>query len=77
MDLLKKAQSNLGVSKTEEGDAVSAVVVATMLINEYTKKNKWIRRIVLVTNGRGGIDGDDLDAIAGKLNEDGIELIIL
>lgn len=47
------------------------------MISTYTRKLAYARRVVLVTNGTGSVDADDLDNIIGKCKEDGIELVIL
>ncbi|KAB8343035.1 hypothetical protein FH972_022629 [Carpinus fangiana] len=64
-------------SRTNNGDAISAVVVALMMMEKFTKKLKYIRRIVLVTDGRGALDPDNIDDIAQKAAADGVELVIL
>lgn len=57
--------------------AISSLVIAIQMVNEYTKKLKYKRRIVLVTNGLGTMNTDGLDHIAGKMKEDSIELLVL
>jgi ATP-dependent DNA helicase 2 subunit 2 len=52
-------------------------VLAVDMIEKLTKKLKYTRKIVLVTNGEALIDGDDLDEITPKLKECNIELVIL
>lgn len=47
------------------------------MINVYTKKLKYKRKIYLVTNGKGAISSDGLEDIASKLKADNIELIVL
>ena len=47
------------------------------MIAEHCKKMKYIRRIVLITDGRGVMDTDDLEQIVSKVKEDNIELIVL
>jgi len=47
------------------------------MITKYCKKLKYHRKIILVTNGRGSMDPDDVNDIAKKLNEDGMELVVL
>lgn len=47
------------------------------MISTFCKKLSYIRKIVLVTNGRGSMDADDIEGIAGKLKADNIELVIL
>lgn len=43
----------------------------------FTKKLKYIRRIILVTQGSNYMDAGDVDEIVNKIKEDNIELIIL
>ncbi|KAI9839005.1 MAG: ATP-dependent DNA helicase II subunit 2, partial [Sclerophora amabilis] len=74
---LRELQNKLHVSNTDSGDAISALVVAIQMISGYCRKLKYKRKIILVTNGTGYMDGDDLDHIAEKLATDGIELCIL
>ena len=57
--------------------AISALVVAIQMIATYCKKLKYHRRIILVTNGRGVVDADDLEEITKKLKQDDMELVIL
>lgn len=47
------------------------------MINVYTKKLKYKRKIYLVTNGKGAMSSDGLGDIASKLKADNIELIVL
>lgn len=47
------------------------------MINTYTKRLKYKRKIVLVTNGTGPMDNEQLDEIQKKIQDDGIELVIL
>ncbi|KZL63322.1 ku70 ku80 n-terminal alpha beta domain-containing protein, partial [Colletotrichum incanum] len=77
MTSLRELKEVVKPSDTETGDAVSAVVLAVDMIETFTKKHKYKRRIYLVTDGLAPIDGDDVDSIAKKINHDGIELIVL
>lgn len=47
------------------------------MIEQYCKKLKYKRRIVLITDGKGSVDPDGLEGIASKIKEEGIELVIL
>lgn len=47
------------------------------MIEKYCRKLKYRRRIVLVTNGSGAIDGDDNSEITKKIMEDAIELVVM
>lgn len=74
---MKKLKTKLTPSDTVSGDAMSAIIIANEMIVDFTKKNKWVRNVYLVTDGQGAIDGDDVDAIAGRINEIGINLTIM
>ena len=77
MSNLRSFQSSLKPSETLSGDAISAIVVAVDMIDTFTKKLKWIRKIVLITDGRGELDADDLGDIAKKMNDSNIQLTVL
>ncbi|KAL1843419.1 hypothetical protein VTJ49DRAFT_1769 [Mycothermus thermophilus] len=74
---LKSLRSTIQPSRTYGGDAISAVVVATSMIEVFTKKLKYKRRIVLVTNGESPIDDESSDEVAARLNESNIELVVI
>lgn len=74
---LKRMQNQIKVSKTNNGDAISSIVVAIEMMETLTKKLKYQRKIVLMTDGMGLIDADDMDEIAKKLNDDEIELVVM
>lgn len=57
--------------------AISAVVVAIQMITKYTKKLKYIRKIILVTDAQGSIEADGIEDIASKMKAEGIELMIM
>lgn len=77
MSGLRSLQSAIKPSQTLAGDAISAIVVAIDLIDTFTKKLKWARKIVLVTDGQGEMDADDIGDIAKKMNDSNIQLTIL
>lgn len=82
MPQLRRLQDSIKVNMTDTGDAISAIIVAIEMIMIFTKNPKgqplkYARKIVLMTNGRGHMDPDDIDEVAKKLNEDGIELVIV
>jgi len=64
-------------SNTETGDCVSAVVLAIEMIEMFTRRLKYNRNIILVTNGEAPIDGDDVDDIANKIKRTNIQLTVL
>lgn len=77
MPELKKLREEIRPSRNNAGDAVSALVIAIQMINETTKRLKYTRKIVLVTNGLGTMDAEDMDQITGKIKDDSIELTVL
>lgn len=77
MSSLKELRSVIQPSHNQGGDAVSAIVVALSMIEVYTKKLKYNRRVILVTNGESSIDGDNLENIANRLNDSNIELVVM
>jgi ATP-dependent DNA helicase 2 subunit 2 len=82
MSDLKELQRNIQPSHTYEGDAISAIVVAIDLIEKATtlksgKPGKFKRTIVLLTDGQGEMDADDIDDIAAKIKEVDIELKVM
>ncbi|KAB5570224.1 SPOC like C-terminal domain-containing protein [Coniochaeta sp. 2T2.1] len=74
---LRNLRGEIKVSKTKQGDAISAIVIASSMIEEFTKKLKYNRKIILVTDGKGAMDADSLDEVTEKLNDVGIELIVI
>jgi ATP-dependent DNA helicase 2 subunit 2 len=75
-------KSKIQPSETEAGDAISAIVVAIQLIEKATTLKskalgKYARKIVLLTNGQGSIEDDGILAIAERINEIGIELVVV
>jgi ATP-dependent DNA helicase 2 subunit 2 len=63
---------------------LSALALAVHMIDTATKgKNgnplKYDRRIIIITDGRGSLDTEDLDRIAMKIRQDDapIELVLL
>lgn len=82
MDDLANLQASLEPSSINSGDAISAIILAISMITEFTtlksgKLGKYLRRIVLVTDGQGSLDDSDLDSIAERMNEVEIELVIM
>ncbi|KAK3044976.1 ATP-dependent DNA helicase II subunit 2, partial [Coniosporium uncinatum] len=74
---IRQLRDDLRPSKTSEGDAISALVVAIQMIATHCKKLKYTRRIILVTDGKGAMDAEDLSDIIKKIKADNIELIVL
>ncbi|TVY18689.1 ATP-dependent DNA helicase II subunit 2 [Lachnellula arida] len=82
MSHLKDLQKKFVSSSTDYGDAMSAMILAVHMIENFTrlktgKLGKFKRKIVLVTDGQGIMDDNDLKSLAEKVNELEIELIVV
>lgn len=77
MPELRRLSEQLRASNTDNRDALSAIIIAVDMITQHCKKLKYVKKIVLVTNGTGQIDGDDVDAVAQQINNNDIQLVIL
>lgn len=77
MPELRRLSEELKASNTDNRDALSAIIIAVDMITQHCKKLKYIKKIVLVTNGTGHIDGDDVDAVAQQINNNDIQLVVL
>lgn len=77
MTSLRDLRSSIQPSHSHGGDAISAIVVALSMIEVFTKKLKYNRRIILVTNGETPIDDESLEDVAGRLNDSNIELVVM
>lgn len=47
------------------------------MISRYCKKLKYRKKIVLVTDGNGGLDPDGIESIVARIKEENIQLVIL
>ena len=47
------------------------------MITKHCKKLKYKRKIVLVTDGRGSMDADDISQITEKIKSDEMELVVM
>lgn len=77
MPSLRSLQAKVKPNESLSGDSISAVVLAVDMIETFTKKLKYIRKIILVTDGQGIMDADDIEDIANKMNETKISLTVL
>ncbi|KAI9806269.1 MAG: hypothetical protein M1825_006384 [Sarcosagium campestre] len=74
---LHELKSKIKPSKTESGDAISALVIAISMIDKYCRTLKYRRKITMITNGRGTMQDDEIDSIVSKMKHDSIELTVL
>ncbi len=76
---LRRLQAEIRPSHTDDGDAVSALILAIQMIISYCKKLKYKRRVILVTDACGHIDFDEDSAkeFVKKVNADDIEITVI
>ncbi|RMZ87463.1 hypothetical protein DV736_g5308, partial [Chaetothyriales sp. CBS 134916] len=74
---LQRLAKVLKPSKTDERDALSAIIIAVDVMMKHCKHLKFRKKIVLVTNGTGIIDDDDIESTAQQIQRNGIELVVL
>lgn len=70
-------RDNVKASNTETGDCISAIVLGIEMIEKLTKKLKYNRKIILVTDGEAPIDDSDIDDISKKMKKSNIQLTVL
>ncbi|KAI1331123.1 Ku70/Ku80 N-terminal alpha/beta domain-containing protein [Xylariaceae sp. FL0255] len=73
---LRELRQHVKPSNTASGDCISAIVVAMEMIERLTKKLKYNRKIILVTDGEAPLD-TEIDGISERISELGIQLIVL
>ena len=74
---LRALEAALHTSTTNQGDGISAVIVAVEMIKAHCRKLKYTRSIVLVTNGTGSFDTSDAASIVDEMKTHGIDLTVL
>ncbi|KIW06201.1 uncharacterized protein PV09_02679 [Verruconis gallopava] len=74
---LRKLRDAIRPSNTSRGDILSALVLAVHMMGQHTRKLKYKRKIVLVTDASVSIYAEDSHEIVKKIKEDDIELTIL
>lgn len=57
--------------------AMSALVVGLDVLMKYCKKLKYIKNIVIITDGRGAVDWSQSEEIAQQINREDINLSVL
>jgi ATP-dependent DNA helicase 2 subunit 2 len=57
--------------------AMSALVVGLDVLMKYCKKLKYIKNLILITDGHGAVDWLETDEIARQIKAENINLSIL
>ncbi|KAI3336693.1 Ku70/Ku80 N-terminal alpha/beta domain-containing protein [Xylariaceae sp. AK1471] len=74
---LAALRDRVKTSDTQTGDCISAIVLAIEMIEKLTKKLKYNRKIILVTDGEAPIDNSDINDISEKIKRTNIQLTVL
>ena len=74
---IRELNEKLKPSHTNSGDAVSAIVVAIQMIDDFCGTKKYKKSIILVTRADGSLDGDGIEDIAEKLKHENISITVL
>ncbi|KAK6335325.1 ATP-dependent DNA helicase II subunit 2 [Orbilia javanica] len=77
MPQIRGLKELLEPSTTNQGDGVSALVVALDIIEKYCKRLKYIRNIVFLTNGTGDFNFEGINDIIEQIKEQKINLTVL
>lgn len=82
MKQLEEMKEAIKPSNTHSGDAISAVVVGVQMLKGFTtlksgKPGKFSRKIVLITDGMGGLDSHAVDEITREINKNDIRLVVM
>lgn len=77
LNTLLDAKERLVPNSDNGGDLISAIVVAIQMIKLHTKALKYIRNIVVLTNGKGLVNVEDDGEIIKQINENGIVLKVM
>lgn len=56
--------------------ALSALIVGLDLLMKYCRNLKYIKNLIIVTDGQGAIDWRESDDVAQQINQVGIKLSI-
>lgn len=77
---LRSLKERIRPSRTNDGDGISALVVAIDMIGKHCRQLKYIRRMIFVTNGLLTLDTEDeenVSQIIRKIKEDNIEITVV
>ena len=77
MPQIRELKKKLVASSCDEGDIVSAVVLAIHLIQLHCKQLKYIKNIILLTDGRASLDPEQNDEICEQINTSNVNFSVL
>ncbi|CAN6665055.1 hypothetical protein TRVA0_036S01134 [Trichomonascus vanleenenianus] len=74
---VRAVRAEMTPSQSEDGDVFEAVIHAAELVKEFCGTKKFLKRIILVTNGSGELSVSESDLAIKNLQDAGIRLTIL
>lgn len=75
---LRALEQTFHPNSTNEGDGISALILAVEMIRTHCKKLKYTKSIVLVTNGTGTFNTEDgMEAVTDEIKAQNINLTVL
>lgn len=74
---LQQLPKLLKPSNTDKRDVLSGIILGVDLIMKHCKHLKYKKRLIVITNGIGGMDTDDIADTAAAIADQGIELVLL
>jgi ATP-dependent DNA helicase 2 subunit 2 len=77
MPQVRELEKSLRPNSTDEGDGISAIIIAIQMIMTHCRKLKYKKNIVFVTNGTGDFDTDDIENIVNGIKDENINLTVL
>lgn len=77
MQQLKRLPDQLVPSRTDSGDALSAVILGVDMIMKHCRHLKFTKRLYLITNASGALDPDDIEQTAAQIKQNDIQLTVL
>lgn len=77
MQQLKRLPDQLVPSRTDSGDALSAVILGVDMLMKHCRHLKFIKKLFLITNATGSLDADDIEQTAAQIKQNDIQLTVL
>ncbi|KPI34965.1 ATP-dependent DNA helicase II subunit 2 [Cyphellophora attinorum] len=74
---LQRLPRILKPSNTDNRDILSGIIVGLDAIMKHCKQLKYKKKLIVVTNGLGAMDDDDVEDTAEQLKKNDVELLLL
>lgn len=77
MPELRGLPDGLRVNQTDDGDALSAVILGVHMLMQHCRQLKYTKKLYLITNGTGPLDPTDIESTAAQIKQNNIQLTVL